>query len=141
MIVGYKLIEVATGNVVESLGGEWGKCPEIPNPLVLPNGDHVCGANYGESFHGYRLDAWEMDEPAPSPKTVFDGATFMSRVTDDEYAAITASENIQVRRWLDTFRLRGEIDVTGATAQAAKAGLVALGLLTQERADIVFAVG
>ena len=139
MIVGYRLIEEKTGEAVQYAGGEWGKCPDIPNPLVLPNGDHVCGANYGDSFNGYRLDAWEMDEPAPQPKTVFDGASFMARVTDDEYAAITASENIQVRRWLETFRLRGEIDVAGATAQAAKAGLVALGLLTQERADVVFA--
>ena len=138
MIVGYRLIEEKTGEAVQYAGGEWGKCPDIPNPLVLPNGDHVCGANYGDSFNGYRLDAWEMDEPAPQPKTVFDGADFMARVTDEEYAAITGSNNIQVRRWLDTFRLHGEIDVAGVTSQAAKAGLVALGLLTPQRAAEIF---
>jgi hypothetical protein len=77
--------------------------------------------------------------PAPVPVTVFEGATFLQRVTDAEYAAITASTNIQLRRWLDTFRLRGEIDVSGETAQAAKAGLVKLGLLTTDRADVIFA--
>lgn len=44
-----------------------------------------------------------------------------------------------IAKWLDIFRLRGEIDVTGATAQAAKAGLVAAGLLTADRADVIFA--
>jgi len=79
--------------------------------------------------------------PPTLPVTIFDGATFLSRVTDDEYAAITASSNVQVRRWLDIFRLRGEIDVTGETALRAKAGLVALGLLTAERAEVIFATG
>lgn len=80
---------------------------------------------------------------APAPKTVFDGAEFLARLTDAEYGAILAAsaKSAQLARWLDIFRLRGEIDVTGATAQAAKAGLVAAGLLTQERADVIFASG
>lgn len=139
MLAGYKLIDSKTGEVAMHWGGEYGKLPALPNPIPLPNGDMVCGAKVGDEFGSYRLDAWDVDEPAPEPKTVFDGADFMARVTDEEYAAITGSENIQVRRWLDTFRLRGEIDVAGTTAQAAKACLVALGLLTQERADTVFA--
>jgi hypothetical protein len=75
--------------------------------------------------------------------TVIEGATFLSRVTDAEYAAITgaALQVPQIGRWLDTFRLRGEIDVAGTTALAAKAGLVAAGLLTSERADVIFGVG
>lgn len=84
--------------------------------------------------------SWPPGDSAPHhiTKTMFDGADFLSRLTNDEYAAITASSNIQVRRWLDIFRLRGEIDVSGATAQAAKAGLVAMGLLTAKRADEIF---
>lgn len=84
-------------------------------------------------------------EPTPEPtvKTVFDGADFLSRLTDSEYGAIlaAATQSIQLARWLDTFRLRGEIDVTGKTAQAAKAGLVKAGLLTPDRADVIFAAG
>jgi hypothetical protein len=85
---------------------------------------------------GVSLRPGAADELNP-PKPI-DGAAFLARVTDDEYAAITASDDVQVRRWLDIFRLRGEIDVNGNTAQAAKAGLVALGLLTQARADGIF---
>jgi hypothetical protein len=75
-----------------------------------------------------------------APVTLIDGAAFLARVTDEEYAAITAAalRNPQIGRWLDIFRLRGEIDVAGSTALAAKAGLVAAGLLTQERADVIF---
>jgi hypothetical protein len=73
-----------------------------------------------------------------NPPNPIDGTDFLSRVSDEEYAAITACNSIQVRRWLDIFRLRGEIDVNGATAQAAKTGLVALGLLTPERAAEIF---
>lgn len=76
--------------------------------------------------------------PPVVASSLIDGADFLARVTDAEYAAIVGSTNMQVRRWLDIFRLRGEIDVTGDTAQAAKAGLVALKLLTQERADEIF---
>lgn len=80
------------------------------------------------------------------PYRMIDGAEFLARLTDDEYGAIVAasmpSGNPQWRaiaKWLDIFRLRGEIDVTGATAQAAKAGLVAASLLTANRADEIFA--
>lgn len=72
---------------------------------------------------------------------LFDGADFLARLTDAEYGAIlaAAAQNVQIARWLDIFRLRGEIDVTGSTALAAKAGLVAAKLLTQSRADVIFA--
>lgn len=75
-----------------------------------------------------------------APITLIDGVMFLARVTDEEYAAITgaALQNPQIGRWLDIFRLRGEIDVAGSTALAAKAGLVAAGLLTQERAEVIF---
>lgn len=78
-----------------------------------------------------------------APYHVFDGANFLARLTDAEYGAILAAstQSVQLARWLDIFRLRGEIDVTGSTAQAAKVGLVATGLLTQERADVIFASG
>jgi hypothetical protein len=135
--LGFRLVRIEDGAVIK----EWPRTPtggaDLPSVIKLENGDQVCGASAGDEFSGFRLEEITGDLP---PKTVFDGAYFLGRVTDDEYAAIVGSENIQVRRWLDTFRLRGEIDVTGATAQAAKAGLIALGLLSQERADIIFAV-
>lgn len=83
---------------------------------------------------------WLAANPPPPEPAFVEGAAFMARFTDDEYAAARALEatNPQVARWLDTLRVRGEIDVNGRTAQAAKASLVALGVLTQARADETF---
>lgn len=92
---------------------------------------------------GWTYDGKTFSEPVVTVpvKTVFDGADFLARLTDAEYGAIlaAAAQNVQIARWLDIFRLRGGIDVTGSTTLAAKAGLVAAGLLTQERADVIFA--
>lgn len=94
---------------------------------------------------GWTYDGKTFSEPVVTVpvKTVFDGADFLARLTDAEYGAIlaAASGSIQIARWLDTFRLRGEIDVTGSTALSAKAGLVKAGLLTPDRADVIFATG
>lgn len=99
------------------------------------------GGAAGDTWDGSRFI--KPPEDAALPKTVFNGADFLARLTDAEYGAILAAstQSVQLARWLDIFRLRGEIDVTGATAQAAKVGLVATGLLTQERADVIFASG
>lgn len=77
----------------------------------------------------------------PVTQRIVDGVAFVTRLTDDEYAAIleAAQANIQVARWIDLLRLRGEIDLGGATAQAVKSGLVALGLIAEQRADQIFA--
>ena len=104
-----------------------------------------CAAGTGV-VAGWLWDGSQFVEPTQlvvPPKTVFDGVEFLGRLTDDEYSAIIAAsaKSVQLARWLDIFRLRGEIDVTGSTAQAAKVGLVATGLLTQERADVIFASG
>jgi hypothetical protein len=100
----------------------------------IANVESVAGLVLAEDGMSLRPGtAGELNPPKP-----IDGAAFLARVTDEEYAAIIASDNVQVRRWLDIFRLRGEIDVNGSTAQAAKAGLVALGLLTQARAEEIF---
>jgi hypothetical protein len=65
-LVGYKLIDTKDGSVVQEWGGDWGRCPGVPNPIVLPNGDQVLGAQPGQTYgEHYRLDLWMMDEPAP----------------------------------------------------------------------------
>lgn len=100
------------------------------------------------------LDGWYVNilpapvtapgEPQePAPRTVIDGVAFLGRVTDAEYVAVLAAarQSPQIARWLDILRLRGEVEVSGETAKAAKAGLVAAGLLTPERADAIFAAG
>jgi len=68
--VGYKLIDTASGEVVQTWGGTWGQCPGIPNPLRLPNGDLVHAAEIETDYAGHRLVAWMMEEPPPAPVTV-----------------------------------------------------------------------
>lgn len=65
-IVGYKLVRVSDDTAIQSWGGTWGQCPGIPNPLVLPNGDHVCGAERDAVYGDWRLESWMMDAP-PDP--------------------------------------------------------------------------
>jgi hypothetical protein len=62
-ISGYKLIRDLDGLIIAQWGGNYGQCPEIPNPLVLPNGDQICAANVGVSYNGYTLQPWMMDDP------------------------------------------------------------------------------
>lgn len=90
------------------------------------------------------LGVGNAPEPVPEPlaptSVVIDGAVFLSRVTDEEYAAViaAASRNAQLARWIEVLRMRGSIDVLGDEAQAAKTALVAAELLTQSRADAIF---
>lgn len=70
MIVGYRLID-SSGATVQQWGGVWGKTPDIPNPLRLPNGDDVHCADLDTDYSGWRLVAWTMDEPSsPVPAMV-----------------------------------------------------------------------
>lgn len=70
MIVGYRLLD-ENGNVMQQWGGTWGRCPGLPNPLRLPNGDHVHAPLLDTDYSGFRLVAWEMDEPAqPVPESI-----------------------------------------------------------------------
>lgn len=134
----------------QSAEPEGGYTPSSPVKIVYLDGKEAF-SQWGSDVGNGGVLAWRAEHgddaataytpPQTPPKTLFDGAEFLSRVTDAEYAAITAAaaQHVQLARWLDIFRLRGEIDVSGATALAAKAGMVALGLLSQERADQVFA--
>lgn len=90
--------------------------------------------------------ARKVSRDAGKPKPPVHGLDFLKRLQSVEYAAIlTASQtqlaagNPQLALWIDMLRVNGEIDVKSSDAIAAKAMLVAAGLLTQQRADLVFA--
>ena len=110
-------------------------------PFSVPSGKRIVpGAQ--ESFalvDGVVKQVFAVEDIPP--RTLLEGVEFLSRVTAQERAAIkaAAAQNADIDLWLEIFRLRGEIDVAGSTAIAAKVELVAAGLLTQERADIIFA--
>jgi hypothetical protein len=82
----------------------------------------------------------KYEPPIALQSSMIDGADFLARVTDEEYQAIIAATgtSVQIARWVELLRLRGQIDVSGTTAQAAKTGLVAAGLLSQRRANAIF---
>jgi len=61
-IVGYRLVD-AGGNVIQEWGGVWGQCPGIPNPVRLPNGDHVHAPALDTDYGGFSLVGWLMSGP------------------------------------------------------------------------------
>lgn len=63
-IVGYHLLEIATGEYVQSWGGTWGQCPGIPDPVFLPNGYTVYNPQLNQEMYGYKLIPWVMEQPA-----------------------------------------------------------------------------
>lgn len=82
MKVGYKLKD-ADGADIETWGGVWGSCPNMPNPLRLPNGDHVHAPSLDTSYGGYTLTEWHMDPPPPVPLTANDYAAAIEKHVDD----------------------------------------------------------
>lgn len=65
-LVGYKLINISDGSVVEQWGGIWGQHPNIPNPISLPNGDIIYSPELDTEYSGYELMRWEMEPPPPA---------------------------------------------------------------------------
>lgn len=93
-LVGYKILD-SNNTILDTIGGTWGQTPGFPNPLILPNGDHVCGANGPGTFGNYTIIPWMMDTPLPTTDDVnrerdrrlvsgfvFNGKIFDSRPDD-----------------------------------------------------------
>jgi len=85
-------------------------------------------------------------KPKPRPAPPLLGTVILSRVTDAEYAGVLAAAqaqlatgNAQLQRWLDILRINGTVDLASPDTQTAKTALVSAHLLTQARADIIFA--
>src|SRR5437879_5917298 len=85
---------------------------------------------------------------AARPAQPISGVDFIHRLTADEYADILNAARTmlianqpQLSIWIDTLRLKGQIVVTDQAAIDAKAFLIVQNLLTQVRADLIFAKG
>lgn len=59
MPTGYRLINVSDGSVHQSWMSVEGDEIPVPNPLILPNGDHVCAASVDGVYSGFKLEAWD----------------------------------------------------------------------------------
>lgn len=66
-LVGWKLFRVSDGAELESWGGTWGQYPGFPNPLFLPNGDHVHAGSPDVQYGDYIVRPWMMDQPPALP--------------------------------------------------------------------------
>lgn len=69
-VVGFKLIDVRDNTIIQQWGGAWGECPAVPNPIILPNGDHLHAPEIGVDYSGYKLMVWEMDPPVVKELTL-----------------------------------------------------------------------
>lgn len=103
-IVGYRLLKIGTGEVVQSWGGTWGQCPGIPNPLTVDDGKggklQVCAPALGAPYAGYMLEEWKMDEP-PSPvpmeisdRQFFQQAALAGFITEEEALAAVQTGSV-----------------------------------------------
>lgn len=85
----------------------------------------------------------------PPPPAYVAAFALLGRLTIDEYTGIRraaagalATGNGQLEQWLDMARTAANgVDLNDPITVGAKASLVALKLLTQDRADAVFVVG
>lgn len=98
----------------------------------------VGGENYFADVIG---DAPSSDEIAAilnPPRTKIDYATFRDRWTDGEKSALHTARaaSWQLDDFIGLAQSNGFIDLT--IAADAKAAIVAAGVLTQERADVIF---
>jgi len=156
--IGYSIVN-KDGEEIQYWGDTSGILAQAPNPVSFPNGVTVCGwlepgSTFGDDVYVQRWLSYDNN-----PRIVYEGGKvivyrvkpttpivpgleFLSRYTLEEYAGIkTAARQVpQLDFWIDMLRLTGSIDVSSQAALEAKAMLVSSGLLTQERADVIFSV-
>jgi hypothetical protein len=72
--IGYSLID-SESNELQFWGDTAGLCAELPNPVILPNGDRVHGASAGQ-LQDWRLVPRMLDS-SKDAEPAFDGASFI----------------------------------------------------------------
>lgn len=68
-LVGYKLINKSTDEVVNRWGGVRGQVPGVPTFMHLPNGDTVHAPVLNTDYNGFELQEWYEDYSIP-PATI-----------------------------------------------------------------------
>jgi hypothetical protein len=68
-LCGYRLVDTQN-SVIAEWGGTLGQCPGIPNPLFLPNGDHVHAPSLDTDYGGYRLLPIMLGRSLDDEKTI-----------------------------------------------------------------------
>jgi len=118
--VGWKLVRISDGAVVQEWGGVYGRCAQMPNPLILPTGDQICAPVVGVEYSGYRLDAWMMGPPASAVKLEAQRRILALTNSPDLFAGLVKQMNANMRTgWLNDKRLRGQTLTIEEEAEAA----------------------
>lgn len=92
------------------------------------------------------VTAEQLDAAQLAKRPVVPALEFLDRLTDEEYAAVIAAAeearaggDVQLSRWIDAVRVNKDVDVRSARVLAAKAALIEMGLISAERAEVIFA--
>lgn len=102
-LVGYKLVNDVTQEVIRSWGGALNTTPDLPNPIDVPDVGRVYCPSLNTSYGGYTLVEWLMDEPPPPdpiPPSVISDRQFFQQlaiagvITQDEALAAVCTGTI-----------------------------------------------
>ena len=126
-ISGFALVSVSDRKVLQV----W---VVIPNPIRLPNGDIVYGADENYATNLYKIAPTTIT--VPDPKVPFDA--FRKRMTDDEVQALFALGNWKILDFFFCAAAEGGVVPSSPLEQRMKNYLVSEGTFTQERADVIF---
>lgn len=94
-LIGYQLIEVETGNVIQEWRGGFvnGNVVRetVPNTIVLPNGNIVCAPDVAANYNGYMLTELFVEPPVIIPvisdRQFFQQAAIAGMITQEEALA------------------------------------------------------
>jgi hypothetical protein len=154
-LVGYQVIYVADGSVYQSFGPSVppptipysitipsSRPPppvghDLPPPPVIPVFDEITNPQLNVDYSGYMLKEWIDDYQVPI-ESVFEAQAWILRFNAAEYAATHASTDNTVRKLWDFMLAKGSIDVLSAFSLEAKQHWIDEGLLTLERANVIW---
>ena len=124
--IGYALID-AQGFELQSWGDQIGLCPGIPAPLVLPNGDQVCGVAPGATFDGGVKFVARYGTHGATPGVSFDGErVVVVKPLADLKAKLTARVKSDAARLRDSVRTPGK-DMVYAEKKDQAHAVIAMG--------------
>lgn len=117
-------------------------------PFVVPQGQQTVGPPTHSTDGNTVTETYVVQAiPAPPIPTVVSNSTLIGRLTGVEQVAIYKAANTAMVNgnasymlWLTASNARGTIDLADPATIAVKAAIVTAGLLSQARADAVFAV-
>lgn len=136
-LVGYKLRNINTQEVINQWGGVWGVTPDVPNPILIPDPEnqnqflHILGPTTNVDYFGYELVEWYMDPPPPvipiiSDRQFFQQAAILNIITQAEALAAVQTGTIP-------FNLQSIVDGIADVNEKFAAQMILSGATTFDR--------